>query len=158
MPQAGRLDYQALAAARFWATLESVRLTNCPLTEDGAAALSAVAAPRLREFGALDAGRSADGLRRLAGWARVARLDTLDVRGQPLGPAGAGALTALTAAPLALVLYGCGIGDEGIATLARWPEMSRCRVLYVAKNDLTERGMRALADSPHLGGLVGLNV
>jgi uncharacterized protein (TIGR02996 family) len=157
-PRPARLDCEALAAARFWATLESFRTTNCPLTERGAATLAAVDAPRLREFAVLDEGRSADGLRRLAGWSGFAQLNHLDVRGQPLGPAGVAALTAMPAAPLALDLRGCGIGDEGLFALARWPGVSRCRVLHLAKNGLTAEGMRALADSPHLGGLVGLNV
>jgi hypothetical protein len=153
------LDFAALASARFWPTLERLILLHPTITQERAEALARCQeAPRLRVLTAYRADLDAQGMRHLAGSPLCAALDALDLASSPLGPPGAVELTRMPAAPRRLDLGGCYIGDEGLAALAAWPGLARCRVLNLAFNGITQEGVAALARSPHSAGLVGVNL
>jgi hypothetical protein len=116
------------------------------------------AAPRLRRVSLMQTKASPAGLRALAASPLFASLDRLDLRASYFGPEGARALTAMPAAPLSLHLAGCDIGDKGLAALAKWPGLARCRELILPNNHISDEGAAALARSPHAAGLVGINL
>ncbi len=151
------IDVAALASARFWPTLEHLRLHDAPIT-DPAALARCHAAPSLRVLVLGWTGLDAGGLRLLAGSPLCAALDRLSIHGADLGPEGARAVMAMPAAPLTLDLGGAHLGDEGVTTLAAWPGLARCRVLNLSFNHITAAGVASLASSPHAAGLIGLSL
>jgi uncharacterized protein (TIGR02996 family) len=52
----------------------------------------------------------------------------------------------------------CGLGDEQTARLVRHRFVSRLRGLDLSNNHISDDGMRAIAESPHLDGLESLNL
>jgi uncharacterized protein (TIGR02996 family) len=97
--------------------------------------------------------------RRLAGWPSLARLRTLDLSSDGVGPADCAALAASAhlGRLTALHLGFNHVGDPGASALARWPHPA-LRRLYLARNQLGPDGVRALASSPHLAGLTHLDL
>ncbi len=156
------IDFQALASAGFWPTLKSLHLSGAEMAAESAERLARCpAAPRLRVLTLGVHVFTAEALGHIARSPLCAALDCLRVKGSGLWPPGAAralALTAMPAAPRALDLNGCNIGDDGVAALAAWPGLSRCRVLSLAGNHIKARGLAALAASPHATGLIGLNL
>jgi uncharacterized protein (TIGR02996 family) len=100
-------------------------------------------------------GITAAGARALAEWAPLARLDHLDLTGNPLGDEG---LAALAASPnvthlRTLCLTNVKIGPAGVRALASSPHLAGLRELHLAVNAVGDEGAGYLADSPHLGRL-----
>jgi uncharacterized protein (TIGR02996 family) len=110
--------------------------------------------PRLRRLALDNCELDGPRMAALAEGGTFTGLSDLDVRQNPLGPAGLAALTAsLPTGPRRLDLSKCGLGVEGARRLAAWPGLAGVRILLLAENRVTDAGVRALAESPHLGGL-----
>jgi uncharacterized protein (TIGR02996 family) len=153
------IDYSVLASAAFWPTLEELYLENCTLTPEDARRLALCkGTPSLRRLSFYGVPLLPESVRTLAASPQLASLTYLAFREETFGPGGAEALLALPAGPLALDLYRCDLGDVGLGWLACWPGLSRCRVLHLGSNYVTDEGIRALAESPHASGLVGLGL
>jgi uncharacterized protein (TIGR02996 family) len=111
------------------------------------------------------------GARALAGAEHLGRLRALRLHGAEVGPAGGVALVESPRLPRleALDLTGRyssqpvgssrdvpNIDEAGVVRLALCPGAARLRVLMLAHNRLGDEGLRALSDSPYLGGLQAL--
>jgi uncharacterized protein (TIGR02996 family) len=153
----------ALAASPRLAGLVSLDLANNHVGPDGARALAA--SPHLGGLRSLSLGRNRlgdEGFKALATSSRLTALTALDVSEQQrkAAPTQRG-LEALLASPLAgrlvrLDLSRNALGDEGARRLARAAGLSRLEWLGVGEAKLSERGQRALLDSPHLAGLAAM--
>jgi uncharacterized protein (TIGR02996 family) len=67
-------------------------------------------------------------------------------------------LVAALAGCRSLVLTGNEIGDAGLDAVAKATALSTLEVLYVGATGITDKGLAALAASPHLAGLARLGV
>ncbi|NUW37228.1 hypothetical protein HTZ77_38360 [Nonomuraea sp. SMC257] len=119
----GDAGAEALAAAVSDGRIETLDLRHCGIGDAGVTALCA--SPAFRGVRRLRLQRNrltAEGVRALAGFER---LEELDLRYNPIGPAGA---RALVEAPFAgslrrLFLYGHDVGDAGVRVLANAPQL-----------------------------------
>lgn len=120
--------------ARAFPALESLVLTKCKITDDGARAIAG--APWASTFASLTVGMNNIGP---AGCAALA---------------GAPGLVSLTA----LNLEGNLVGDEGAAAIAASETLSSLRVLTLRDNEITSRGAESLAASKNAEELTELNI
>jgi len=87
----------------------------------------------------------------------LAHLDDLNAGDMDLGRATADALASSSLSVVSLCLTGNPLGDDGLEALLGRPSLlARCRRLYLARCNLTDRGARILADAPQLATLTGL--
>ena len=99
------------------------------------------------------------GIRALVESRSLVRLAGLRLADNPIGDAGVSVLvgSALFRRVLArephLDLRGTGIGPNGAAALARWPDAAGATVLDLTRNDLGDAGVREVLGGPHLAGL-----
>ncbi|MGL4553600.1 MAG: TIGR02996 domain-containing protein [Gemmataceae bacterium] len=150
-------EVTALVASPLWHGLEELHLGEwAAMTPPAAALLARGPHPRRLLRLALAPGNVPEVLRAVLASPLCGALDYLCLVGSRPGPGWVEAVTAMPAAPHALYLGGWPVGDDGLAALARWPGLRRCRALLLSEDEVTEAGMKALADSPHAGGLTGL--
>jgi hypothetical protein len=112
---------------------------------------ASLALPRLRRLSLRDC---------RAHWPALASLDTgrldeLQLWGQDLS---AVRWDALGDGPRSLQLVNCSLGDAAATRLAAWPGLARVRALGLPTNNLTNAGVRAIAESPHTGSLEAINL
>ena len=81
--------------------------------------------------------------------APLAELRFLDASGSACGPAGVGALARSKHQLVALSLRANNLTDAAFETLAAWPGLASVRALTLSGNRAGERGVPALARSPH---------
>jgi uncharacterized protein (TIGR02996 family) len=139
----------ALAAAAWQGQLESLQMSdNAP--GEGAGALLGVPRPRLHTLYVRECHLRSDQLRTLLAYPAPALL-SLDLARNPLGPEAAEDLTAWTGATILeqLHLSTTGQRDHGAEVFAAWPDLGKLRQLDLRTNEITERGVQALIDSPH---------
>jgi uncharacterized protein (TIGR02996 family) len=157
-----RLGEQALAglARADLPRLAELNLHDCAIPPAGLSALvPASFLSRLRVLVLRKNRVDVNGLRPLARGAGLGELRALQLDDNPLGPAGAAALSALDLPRLEqLSLSGCQLGPDGAAHLARWPGLARVGSLDLGGNALGGDGLRALLESPHLTSLVCLDI
>jgi hypothetical protein len=115
-----------------------------------------VTSPRARHLIALDVAVPGSGAtaaaEAVAGSPHLARLTTLSLSNNPVGPHGA---RALAASPhlrrlRQLELSVARLGDDGVIALAGSPVLDTVVRLRLSTNDLTDRAADALIESPHL--------
>jgi uncharacterized protein (TIGR02996 family) len=151
---------QAFLHSPYLAGLRQLDLSGNHLGNGGMEVLTSLLEPlRLR---ALNLSGNAlfrvEGVRALAHSAAVARLCTLELAGNLLGPAG---VRALLAGPHSvqwsvLNLDTSEVGDEGVQTLAAARDLAGLTRLNLNNNRIGDDGARALAGSPYLGQLTEL--
>ncbi len=89
-----------------------------------------------------------------------ARLEHLDVTGNPLGAEGA---ELFSQAPgvrrlRTLGMSECGLFDDGVAELAQASTLSDLETLNIGYNEITAAGLKRLIDSPHMSSLRALDL
>jgi hypothetical protein len=148
-----------LASAGFAAGLEFLMLHEYPMTAPGYRRLARLGESRLRALLLWEMGMGAAEVRSLAAAGTLGRMTLLDINRNRFGVDGARALAESgQEAPLSLDVSTCGLDDAAAIALAKWPGLSRCRVLDVSDNQIGARGLKALGESPHLTGLLELDV
>jgi Ran GTPase-activating protein (RanGAP) involved in mRNA processing and transport len=153
--------------------LERLELGDNRLGDEGTQALLNVQAEHLRALCVARNRITAPALEALSGAPWFGGLRTLDVRGNPIGPAaglllgaapletlemahtglgddGLAALCKATFKPTSLDLSRCDLTDRSVELLANSPIASRLERLSLSHNAITDRGVQALVRSPHL--------
>jgi Ran GTPase-activating protein (RanGAP) involved in mRNA processing and transport len=154
---------EELARSPHLSGLETLLIGSNWVADAGLMALAGAGLPRLRRLDLSSNGIGPAGVSALAASPLVAQLDALLLSHNPVGPDGAGALAAsehlCERGHLTTVeLYGCELGDAGVASLAAAPWASLLRRLYLGDNGIGEEGVEALVESPFLSGLTDLDV
>jgi uncharacterized protein (TIGR02996 family) len=157
---------EGLAESALLGGLAELDLDRCRLTARGARALAA--SPRAAGLRALMLGNDAlgdGGVAALAASPHLRGLRRLDLRGtvygDTFGPAG---VAALAASPVADGLTSLDLGsnfairDDAARALAASPRLASLVVLSLRETKITEAGVAALLDSPHLGRLARLDL
>ena len=139
--------------------VEELDLSDNPLGFDGASALAAARLPRLRALHLTRTRPGDAGVVALAESDLMAGLRALYLGGNNLSPT-VGTLGAWGAPRnlRVLDLTENRLGDAGAAALADSPHLRGLIHLDLAQNTLEDAGAEALAASPHLGGLIYLNL
>jgi uncharacterized protein (TIGR02996 family) len=141
------------------APLEAVRDLNLGAVGVGAAGLRALAdapLPNLADLSLRDNRLGPEGAEALAKAPWLAHMDSLDLTGGAIGPAGLRRLLDADFRPASLWLDDSGLDDDSVVELARSPVLSRVTFLTLSSNALNPRGGAALAASPYLDHLVRL--
>jgi Ran GTPase-activating protein (RanGAP) involved in mRNA processing and transport len=133
------------------------------VTDEGARALAA--SPHLTRLRSLDlscTAVTAAGLGALLDSPHLTRVEALQLTHNRSGFRAEAINSIESAAGLALLssldLRSCNLGDAEAAALARCGWLRTVRRLGLRDNDVTSAGVRALADSPHLGNLTDLDL
>lgn len=125
----GAHGLEALAGAGWFGELEDLELSYCDLDDAALSALVRLRSSRLRRLDLGSAAITARGLERLLASPVGSQLEELS-------------------------LHSCvELGPQGAAAIARAPTSARLRVLNLQNCNIGAAGARALASSPHLGGL-----
>jgi uncharacterized protein (TIGR02996 family) len=115
--------------------------------------------PRLRRLGLSECDLNGPRMTALAEGGTFAGLSDLSLSHNALGPYGLAALTTAQAPGLRrLDLSMCRLGDAEAIRLAAWKGLASVRVLMLADNNLTDKGVLALAESPHAGSLEAISL
>jgi uncharacterized protein (TIGR02996 family) len=161
-------NYADLSAGRICDMIESPHLAGLthlslvcgefgPADVERFAGLSGLA--RLRSLHLSGCRLDASGVRALARSPHLAGLRRLNIDAEGGGPCLPALLEAPWLASLRELRFSCeGIDDDDLKALAANPAVSRLRVLHLGPQPITRAGTEALANSPHLGGLLSLNV
>jgi uncharacterized protein (TIGR02996 family) len=156
----GSRTLQTLMDSPFIGQLTELRLFECALGPASAAVLAS--APALGQLQTLILGRNslgAGGARLLAESGHLARLRELSLFNNVLLREGAQALADAPSFRLQRLDLGlCGIGNEGIAALAKSPASADLRHLDLPNNAISNVGVLAIVNSPHLTRLEHLNL
>jgi hypothetical protein len=151
----------ALLCSPHLADLAFLGLAGNPVRGLDRAALRAAPAGGLRLFHAHGCGLSVGDVAALARAPRLRHLWYLDLDANGLGPGAARAIARGFGdrCPAILWLTENRLDDADAVELADWPAAAALRLLQVSGNDrLTDSGVKALLNSPHLRNLDGLGV
>jgi uncharacterized protein (TIGR02996 family) len=156
----------ALAGSRRMASLRSLDLADNAIEPRGVVALAG--SPRLSRLRHLDLGKNqlgAGGLETLTASPHLKGLTSLNLRypvthHYPITPADVRAFLSSLEMPglRHLNLCGMSIGARGAKALASNPHFARLTMLTLRDCKIPDNGIRELLDSPHLQGLVSLDV
>jgi uncharacterized protein (TIGR02996 family) len=114
---------------------------------------------RLEQLALFRTGETAESLAALAGAPHLGSLRHLSLAWHELAPVAAVLAHARGLPSLVhLGLYGCGLDDAGVALLAASSFLARLRRLNLTENDVSDIGAIALAGSPHVSNLIALNL
>ena len=180
----GPLGAAAVAASPHWAQLAELDLGGDELGTDGANLLAdrwslpavtslglafnqigsagAQAIARARGLASLTELRlgnneiDADGACAIAESAHLRGLESLELRDNPIGVDGVRAIAAELMGLRTLRLARCQLGDAGVAALAGSPALAGLRELAIGANAIGDAGALALAESPFLTSLTAL--
>jgi uncharacterized protein (TIGR02996 family) len=115
--------------------------------------------PRLRRLALAECYLNGARMTALAEGGTLEGLSDLGLSHNAPGPDGLAALTtALGPGLRRLDLSMCGLGDAEARRLAEWKGLASVRVLLLVHNNLTDKGVRALAESPHAGSLEAISL
>jgi hypothetical protein len=141
----------ALAGARFLPRIRELDLCGCRIDPPSFAKLLEAPLGALRRLAVRDVPLGDEGCRLLARSDRITALDTLELRGCSIGPAGASALCeARFQGVRRLGLDENPLGERGARALASAPALAGLERLGLASTEMGDEALRALCDSPHL--------